>query len=70
MIDNIYIIVPENEITNRLINISTSRKISDMPITKDGDRVLEILKKYQDYVLDYRWLTSSEVMEAVTSEEI
>jgi hypothetical protein len=60
----IYLILSANEVTYRLLNLSTSARIEECAKLPNGRVVLEYYgEDVKAYIMDYRWYTATEVDE-------
>jgi hypothetical protein len=57
----IYILIKPADITNKLVNLSTSQTSDSAPTLADGRVILEFDEKYKDYILDFVWYTAEQV---------
>lgn len=69
MINSIYITMLPNEVTPKLLNLSTATHIEQLPVLPSGKVVLEYSGNNLKEVLDYTWFTAQEILQLKTNLE-
>jgi hypothetical protein len=66
----IYILIKPADITNKLVNLSTSQTSDSAPTLADGKVILEFDEKDKGYILDFVWYTAEQIraLQASTTE--
>jgi len=59
---SIFLILRESDVTNELINLSTSRNIGEAPRLPNGRVILEFDEQKSERILSYKWYTREEVI--------
>lgn len=67
---SMYVIVPTNSVSVRMINLSTASAVDDLRKNNDGTLcILRVSTPVHDAFLDYVWYTHLEILEELAKED-